>query len=144
MWTVNPANDTLEGLINYICKNAQDYFGVAGLHYRLEAPAQLPAVIISPELRHNVFLAAKEAVTNVVRHARAKSVWVRLRLTPEEFVLEIADDGCGPAGKGARSGRNGLLNMRRRMEDVGGSFHIGPAPEGGTVVRLTAPLKPRT
>lgn len=144
VWTVNPANDTLEGLINYICKNAQDYFGVAGLHYRLEAPAQLPAVTISPELRHNVFLAAKEAVTNVVRHARAKSVWVRLRLTPEEFVLEIADDGCGPAGKGARSGRNGLLNMRKRMEDVGGSFHIGPAPEGGTVVRLTAPLKPRT
>ncbi|MCX6902789.1 MAG: triple tyrosine motif-containing protein, partial [Verrucomicrobia bacterium] len=98
VWTVNPSNDTLDGLVNYVCKYAQEYLEVAGLRYRLDAPAQLPAAPISPEIRHNVFLAAKEAVTNVVRHARASSVWVRFKLESSAFSLEIQDDGRGPAG----------------------------------------------
>src|ERR1017187_9937139 len=49
VWTVNPSNDTLDGLINYICKNAQEYLAVAGLRYRVDVPAQLPAEAISPE-----------------------------------------------------------------------------------------------
>lgn len=145
VWTVNPANDTLEGLVNYICKYAQDYLGVAGLRCRLELPAQLPPTDIPPELRHNVFLAAKEAITNVVRHARASTVWLRLQLRPEAFSLEIQDDGRGLPQPDPRAAgtRNGLRNMQKRMEDVGGSFWIGPGPTGGTLVRLTAPLRPR-
>ena len=142
VWAANPSNDTLEGLINYICKYTQDYLAVAGLSYRLDAPAQLPAVAIPPEVRHNVFLAAKESVNNVVKHAQASGVRVRLKLAPAAFTLEIEDDGRGPAGidaPAARS-RNGLRNLRKRMEDVGGSFTIGPAPERGTLVCLTVPL----
>ncbi len=142
VWTVNPSNDTLDGLLTYVCKYAQEYLEVAGLRYRLDVPAQLPAASISPEVRHNVFLAAKEAVTNVVRHARASSVRLRMRLEPGAFTLEIQDDGRGPAGKDERAAqsRNGLLNMRKRMEDVGGGFSIAFAPGGGTLVRLTAPI----
>jgi len=142
VWTVNPSNDTLEGLINYICKHAEEYLAVAGLRYRLEAPAQLPAVQISPEARHNVFLAAKESVTNIVKHAAASEACIRLRLEPGGFSLEIEDNGRGPAGLAgpAAQSRNGLRNMRKRMEDIGGKFEIGPGPKGGTLVRLTAPL----
>jgi len=102
----------------------------------------LPATPISPEVRHNVFLAAKESVTNVVRHAQASAVTLRLRLEAASFTLEIEDNGRGLAGldpKAAQT-RNGLRNMRKRMEDIGGSFAMSPAPERGTVVRLTAPL----
>jgi signal transduction histidine kinase len=142
VWTVNPSNDTLEGLINYLCKHAQEYLALAGLRYRLEAPAQLPAVQISPEARHNVFLAAKEAVTNIVKHAGASEACIRLRLEPGAFVLEIEDNGRGPAGLAAQAAqsRNGLRNMRKRMEDIGGKFAIGPGAKGGTLVRLSAPL----
>jgi ligand-binding sensor domain-containing protein/signal transduction histidine kinase len=142
VWTVNPSNDTLDGLITYVCKYAQDYLGVAGLRYRLEVPAQLPEAPISPEVRHNLFLASKEAVTNVVRHAGATSVRIRLRLDRGRFSLEIEDNGRGLAGldETAARSRNGLRNMRKRMEDIGGGFAIEPAPEGGTVVRLSAPL----
>ena len=146
VWTVNPSNDTLDSLITYVCKYAQDYLAVAGLRYRLEAPPQLPGTPISPELRHNVFLASKEAITNVVRHAQAKSVSLRLRLEPASFTLEIEDDGLGLGGldpKAAQT-RNGLRNMRKRMEDIGGSFFMGPAPERGAVIRLTAPLPAQT
>jgi len=129
-------------LITYVCKYAQEYLAVAGLRYRLEVPAQLPAATILPEVRHNVFLAAKEAVTNVVRHAKASGVRIRLRLDPTVFALEIEDDGRGLAhlNEHTASSRNGLRNMRKRMEEIGGQFTIGSAPEGGTIVRLAAPL----
>ena len=140
VWTVNPSNDTLNGLINYVCKYAQEYLAVAELKYRLEVPPQLPAVPISPELRHNLFLAAKEAINNVVKHSHANSAWVRLQLEPREFTLEIEDNGTGLPAGAENKGRNGLRNMRKRMEDVGGKFEVSPGAQGGTRVRLTAPL----
>ena len=140
VWTVNPSNDTLDGLINYLCKYAQEYFALAGLRYRLEVPPQLPNTAISPELRHNMFLAAKEAVNNVVKHAQASSAWLRLRLEPAQFTLEIEDNGRGVSAGDEAKGRSGLRNMRKRMEDIGGEFAIASGSEGGTLVRLRAPL----
>ena len=145
VWTVNPSNDTLDGLITYVCKYAQEYLAVAGLRYRLEVPDQLPDAAIFPDVRHNVFLASKEALTNIVRHAKASSVCVRLRLEPTRFTLELEDNGRGPSGvdEEPAQSRNGLRNMRKRMEDIGGSFFIGRAPGGGTLVSLTAPVENR-
>ena len=142
VWTVNPSNDTLDSLITYVCKNAQEYLAVAGVRYRLDVPARLPGATISPEVRHNVFLASKEAITNIVRHAQASAVSIRLRLEPSTFILEIEDNGCGLAKLDGTTGqsRNGLRNMRKRMADIGGSFSIGPVPETGTLVRMIVPL----
>ena len=114
------------------------------MRYRLEIPAQLPPLAISPEARHNVFLAAKEAVTNVVRHAGASEVLIRLRVGTNDFALEIQDNGRGPAGMAGKTARNGLRNMRSRMEDIGGKFEIEAAPKGGTIVRLTVPAIKRS
>ena len=75
-----------------------------------------------------------------MRHAKASEVHLRLRLEPDRFTLELQDNGRGPAGMEAKTSRNGLRNMRKRMEDVGGTFEIGPGPEGGALVRLTAPI----
>lgn len=140
VWAVNPSNDTLDGLITYVCKYAQEYFAVAGLQYRLDVPAQLPSTPIPPEVRHNVFLALKEAVTNVVKHAQASAARIRLRLEPHRFILEVEDNGRGLASREGQADRNGLRNMRKRMQDIDGEFSIGPAAQGGTVVRLTAPV----
>jgi signal transduction histidine kinase len=142
VWTVNPQNDTLDGLVNYICKNAQDYLAVAGVRYRFDVPAELPAKSVAPDVRHNIFLASKEAVTNVVRHAKASAAWIRLRLEPSSMILEIEDNGRGLGGLDpeAAQRRNGLKNMRKRMEDVGGSFEMLTGSEGGALVRLTVPL----
>ncbi|MHC1766042.1 MAG: two-component regulator propeller domain-containing protein [Verrucomicrobiia bacterium] len=145
VWAVNPANDTIDGLMTYLCKSAQEYLTVAGLQCRFEVPAQLPATPVPPEVRHNVFLACKEAVTNVVRHAQASAVWVRLRFSGGNLVLEIQDNGKGLAGIDEKSAqrRNGLRNMRNRMEEIGGEFGFAPAPGGGALVRLTVPINQR-
>jgi ligand-binding sensor domain-containing protein/signal transduction histidine kinase len=143
VWAVNPSNDTLEGLVNYAGKYAQEYFALAGLRYRVDMPGQLPDVTLPPDVRHNLFLAFKEAVNNVVKHAQASEVHTRLRLDEKNFVLEIEDNGRGPGGAAQKSGRNGLRNMRKRMEDVGGSFSMEAAAGQGTIVRLSAPLRHR-
>jgi ligand-binding sensor domain-containing protein/signal transduction histidine kinase len=142
VWAVNPSNDTLDGLITYACKYAQEYLTLAGLRYRAEVPPQLPAAVIPPEVRHNVFLAFKEAVNNVVKHAQATEARIRLHWRTDHFILEIEDDGRGltsPDTSAART-RNGLRNMRKRMEDVHGEFSISGGAKGGTLVRLVVPI----
>ncbi|HTY89163.1 MAG TPA: two-component regulator propeller domain-containing protein [Candidatus Acidoferrum sp.] len=141
VWAANPSNDTLEGLVNYACKYAQEYLALAGVRYRADVPAQLPAISIPPEVRHNVFLAFKEAVNNVVKHAQASEVWIRLQLQPGAFCLSIEDNGRGPGDAEAPAAqmRNGLRNMRKRMEVIHGNFFFGPGTGGGTAVRLTVP-----
>jgi len=86
-------------------------------------------------------LAAKEAINNVVKHAKASTARLRLNLHPDRFVLEIEDDGRGVPQGAEATGRNGLRNMRRRLEDTGGTFSIAPAAEHGAIVRLTVPIK---
>jgi len=139
VWAINPSNDTLEGLANYACKYAQEYFALAGLRYRVDLPTQLPAITIPPEVRHNVFLAFKEAVNNVVKHAQASEVWIRLQLLPRDFILEIEDNGRGVGNQSAPQNRNGLRNMARRMADIHGNFSISGGTNGGMVVRLKIP-----
>ena len=145
VWAVNPSNDTLDGLMTYVSKYAQEYLSVADVRCRLEVPAELPPLVLPPEVRHNLFLAFKEAITNVIRHARASAVWVRLQVTPTHIVLEVEDNGRGMGGMDpkAASLRNGLKNMRQRLTSVGGDCTFNPAAEGGTIVRFTLPLAGR-
>jgi signal transduction histidine kinase len=140
VWSLNSANDTLEGLANYACKYAQDYFALAGVSFRSELPA-LPATPIPPDIRHNVFLAFKEAVNNVVKHAQATEARVKLQLEPGRFVLTVADNGRGLGDLSGKQLRNGLKNMRKRLADIGGEFDVAPGEKGGTLVKLTVPLK---
>jgi len=130
-------------LVTYACKYAQDYLALAGLRHRLDVPAELPDTNIPPEVRHNVFLAFKEAVNNVVKHAKASEARIRLQLNADTFTLEVEDNGRGLAGLDEKAAalRNGLRNMRKRMEDIHGAFSINNRSEGGTSVQLTAPMK---
>jgi signal transduction histidine kinase len=140
VWAVNPANDTLEGLTNYAIKYAQEFFALANVRCRVDAPAQLPQISVPPPVRHNVFLAFKEAVNNVVKHAQASEAKIQLKVSPRDFMFEIADDGKGLSDLPSKQNRSGLKNMRKRMEDIGGTFEIVPAREKGTVVKLIAPI----
>jgi len=145
VWAVNPSNDTLASLANYACKYAQDYFALAGVSYRAELPAAVPPEPILPEVRHNVFLAFKEAVNNVVKHAHAGEARVNLELEPDKFILTVADNGCGLGNISGKKLRNGLKNMRQRLANVHGEFDLAPGEQGGTVVKLTVPIsKPQS
>jgi signal transduction histidine kinase len=94
--------------------------------------------------RHDLFLAAKEALHNVVKHAHADQVWLRLKVQEGALVLVIEDNGKGfrePVGT-VKTG-HGLENMRNRLNHVGGTFEQQSEVGLGTNVRLVLPLKQR-
>ncbi len=90
-----------------------------------------------------LFRIGQEALTNVARHAGARRVEVGLSASDDRVILAIADDGRGlPAGE-PDPGRLGLLGMRERAAELGGTVTVAPASRGGTCVTATLPLPRR-
>jgi signal transduction histidine kinase len=149
VWAVNPKHDTLDSLVTYLGRFAQHFLSGAGIRCRLDVPLHLPAWTLTAEIRHNVFLAFKEALNNVVKHAQATEVRISLDLLPHGFVLVSVDNGRGfdlnglknratGPGDGLRfAGGNGLTNMQRRLEELGGRCEWETAPQEGTRVKMT-------
>ncbi|MFF0245526.1 GAF domain-containing protein [Streptosporangium sandarakinum] len=79
----------------------------------------------------------REALSNIVRHARASKADVLVEATGDELLLRVRDDGVGLPGEGRRSG---LRNMEDRARQLGGSFEAGAAPDGGTLLTWRVPL----
>jgi signal transduction histidine kinase/ligand-binding sensor domain-containing protein len=150
VWAVNPQHDTLDSLANYLNRFAHDYLSAAEIRCRLDLPLQLPALPVTAEIRHNLFLAFKEALHNAVQHGAATEVRVELKLEMEQLTLRVADDGRGfdpaaPAGDHTLAGRivhgNGLANMRRRLAEINGMCEIHSESGRGTTVTFTVPLR---
>jgi signal transduction histidine kinase len=144
VWAVNPENDTLEGLVEYISHYADEFFENTNVACRLEIPVQLPRFNLSAEVRHDLFLIVKEAFNNILKHSRASEVHVEVSAADSTLEIRIEDNGCGfDATKrcGARKG-NGFCNMRKRTESLGGQFTFTSAPGKGTRISITTPLTP--
>ena len=140
VWAVNPRNDTLSHLVDYICQYANDYLRDAGMRCLLDVPEQTPAREVPANARHNLFLAVKEALQNIVKHSRASRVELRLRLEADTLRLEIADNGRGFDGSPGDDRADGLNNMRQRLAEIGGECRIQSTVGAGTTVSLVLPL----
>jgi signal transduction histidine kinase len=112
----------------------------SGLRVLLTIEGELGRLDTERELA--VFRVAQEALTNVLKHARATRVLVQLALGAGALLLAIEDDGVGlPAGTAPPPGRGlGLPGMRERVEAFGGAFTIGPAAGSGTRLLTVLPL----
>lgn len=142
VWAVNPRNDSLDRFAAHICTFAPGFLRAAGISCRLDVPMDLPAIVLPANVRHHLYLAFKEALNNVVKHAGATEVWLRLQIGPRELSLVIEDNGRGfSTGRGAASGEDGLTNLRQRMGEISGRFEQHSEPGQGTRTRLVAPLE---
>jgi len=142
VWAVNPRNDNLEHLAGYLEQYAREYFHGTSLGCVIIVPDQLPRASLNAELRHNVFLAFEEALSNVLQHSGASRVRIEMRLQEDAFEILVADDGEGIRQRpgAGRPGHDGLRNMRERLRTVGGDCHITSESGQGTNVRLRFPL----
>jgi signal transduction histidine kinase len=95
-----------------------------------------PLSVVGADLADHAEAVLREAVSNAVRHADATSLSISVKVD-DDLTIEVVDDGRGIAGD---VGGNGLTNMRRRADEVGGRCLVGPGAAGGTVVRWSAPL----
>jgi signal transduction histidine kinase/ligand-binding sensor domain-containing protein len=137
VWALNTRHDTLESLFNYLTRFAHEFLTPARIRCRLQVPVDVPDHSVSSEIRHNLFLAFKEALNNIVRHSGASETRLDINLEGDSLRVIIADDGhgfdpTGPAG-------NGLANIRERIRQINGETTITPSP-AGTTVTLRVPL----
>jgi len=141
VWAVNPKHDTLSSLIGYLSKYAQDFLRPAGIRCRLDLPQNLPPHPLTTDERHNLFLTVKEALNNIVKHAGASEVWLRVSLDSARCLISIEDNGRGFAIGSARPDGNGLTNMRERLAPTSGEFKLNSQPGQGTRLELIVLVK---
>ena len=111
---------------------------------RLEMPEELAAFVLPAEVRHDLFLVVKEALNNVLKHSHASEVRVRVSGDQAAVLIEIEDNGRGFASGTNGDGRvgNGLTNMRKRIEGLGGEFCLTSIPSQGTKLTARVKVKP--
>lgn len=136
VWTVNPENDNLEALGGYLCQMVNQACQPTQLPCRLHL-CELPAgVRVSSHTRHHLTLAVKEAVHNVIKHAQASEIAVRVVWAQGELTVFIQDNGRGFSADSAPVG-HGLSNMKRRLAELGGACAIQSEVGRGTTVQLS-------
>ena len=134
VWAVNPRNDTLADLLDYAGQYAVDFLHTAGIRCRVDFP-DVPPHEFSGEVRHGLFLAVREALNNVVKHAHATEVRLSVAVAGEALRLTIEDNGRGFASPPGGALADGLRNMQTRLAGIGGLCSIEGRP--GTGVRIT-------
>jgi signal transduction histidine kinase len=141
VWAVNPKHDSLEGLVGYLTQYTEQFFEDTAVRCRREMPVSSRSFALPAEVRHDLFLVVKEALNNVLKHSGASEARVEVSTLGESLQIVIHDNGCGFDAGMARPGRggNGLDNMRRRMESIGGQLEISCTRGCGT--RLTLNLR---
>lgn len=142
VWAVNPSRDTLLDLSQRMRAFATELFSAMDVTLRFEGPADTGPVPIAADLRRQVFLIFKEAVTNAAAHSRARHVEIELRLERGTLTLRVADDGAG-FDLGSVSDGHGLQSLHERARALDGKLDIRSAPGAGTVVSLEAPISGR-
>jgi signal transduction histidine kinase len=145
VWAVRPRSDSLQSLVDYIAHFANELFDGTATSCRLDLPHDLPARPLPPEVRHNIFLIIKEALTNVLKHASAREVTVQAKVNSGVLEITVQDDGKGlvsPTPK-VEGKRHGLENMRQRAGSIGGAVSWQSAPGNGTCIRFTVLLPER-
>ncbi|MFN7941047.1 MAG: two-component regulator propeller domain-containing protein [Thermoanaerobaculia bacterium] len=141
VWALRPERDTARDLAQRLRRFASDMLSEPGVG--LSFVAELPDdLALDAGERRDLLLAGKELVTNVARHARARSVEVALRRLDGRVVLEVRDDGVGL--RAARSEGQGLVSLARRAARCGGRFEIAARPGGGTEARFEIPTADRS
>jgi signal transduction histidine kinase len=140
VWAVSPRHDNLDSLGHYLCEFTLEHFKHSAIRSRIDADDALPHLPVEPSVRHHLFMAAKEALNNVLKHSRATDVRLGIHLADGRLLVSVSDNGGAfdPDAAG-KSGRSGLRHMHERMAEIGGGCTI-ESGAGGTTVRLTVPL----
>lgn len=141
VWTVNPRNDSLPNLADYLCHCASEYLQPLNIRCLQEVPTEWMPLSVQAQTRHEVLLAFKEALQNIAKHSGANQVTLTLHFLPSRiFQIRLEDNGKGLPAEITGLQKDGLANMAQRLEKIGGHCLISKIAQGGTSVLLEVPL----
>jgi len=130
IWAMNTKYDKLEDFIIYTRSYAGSYFDDSSISFHFNRPAIIPEMMVSGELRRNIFLCIKEALNNIVKHSQATEASLTFNVTGHVLTIEIKDNGIGINAAVSNKFGNGLNTMKERLNKFGGKLEI--EVNGGT------------
>jgi signal transduction histidine kinase len=139
VWAMNPRHDSVASLVSYLSLYAERFLKLANVSWRLDGPNGTIDQVVDSRRRHQLFLAFKEALTNVVRHSSATEVQLNICCDAAKVLVAIADNGRGLPTDAREENMDGVNNMRNRIEKLGGRFEISGQEGRGTTVRFEVP-----
>lgn len=149
IWSINPGNETLEDVVLRMEEFAVDLLEAKGIEVFLEIPDHFIDISLDLHSRRNLLLIFKEIINNAARHSGATKVEIGIEVKranksqkkmPQFFCITISDNGIGfdPMLEG---NGNGLHNIKKRAEDIGGKLIVSSGIEKGTRIELCMLLK---
>jgi signal transduction histidine kinase len=139
VWAVDPEDNSLQSLADYLTGYAEDFFSHTNISCRFKVPVTFPQITLDGRVRHDLLMVVKEAMTNVVRHAEATEVEFRMAVVDGALEIVVVDNGRGFDPVMAGDG-HGLKNFSARLEKLGGRCQLESRAGGGTTVRVQLPL----
>jgi signal transduction histidine kinase len=139
VWAIDPNRNSLQSFADYVGGYAKELLSASDIVCHLKIPIECDAVTLTGAARHSLFLAIKEALNNVIRHASATEVELQMTQFDNRLEIVIADNGRGFDWNTTRHG-NGLTNLRERLEALHGQCQIESQPGKGTTVKFIVPL----
>ena len=137
IWSMNSGNDTLDNMVSYIRSYALEYFENTPVECKVTTPPVIEPKEVRGDKRRNIFLSVKETLNNALKHAGATEITIEFEIS-DTLVIRIRDNGTGIDMQKIRQFGNGLKNIARRMEGIGGTYQI--ENNGGTVTTLSLPV----
>ena len=135
VWSLNNENDSFEHLIGKLRSYAEAVTAAKNIWLVFEVNPKFERIGLNIILRKNIYMITREAINNAVKYAECRSIQVLLKFKDAGAELVIADDGKGFNKDNMTTG-NGLINMRKRAEEMRGQFTVETVPQKGTEIRV--------
>jgi len=137
VWSVSPERDTLNNLLVHMRDLTSQVCTANKISYDVQMRTNTDDLWLNPDVRRNVFLIFKEALNNVVKHSKARSVKVRAGMAGKSLEMVMEDNGRGFHHNAGMERGHGLRNMEKRAKEIRGQLKIVSNPGKGTSVTLT-------
>ncbi len=140
VWSINPANDDFEHLVEKMESFAVPVLTAAGISCSFQNEAKGIKLKLDIEAKRNLYLILKEAVNNIIKHSQARCCYIDCSVRENVFTMTIADDGQGFFLQDGPGSRNGLTNMKDRAERIQAKLSINTKKGEGTAIRVSLPM----
>lgn len=142
VWAIDPKRNSLQSFADYLGRYVTELFSASDTACRFKIPIECDAVTLTEAARHGLFLAVKEALNNVLRHAAATEVELQISPVEDRLEIVIADNGRGFDMNTVRRG-NGLANLQERLTSLHGACNIESHVGKGTTIKFSLPMPPQ-
>ena len=136
IWALNPRNDTLKGTIEYIRDYVSKTSQLIGLELFVSIPEVLPVDPVSAKFRRSLFLVVKESLNNIHHHSSANKLTLTFDIAEGHLLVFFEDNGKGFDVNTTQTGADGLFNMKKRIEELGGKFFLNSEIGAGSSIRI--------